>query len=94
MTPSIEDGVERRSHINFGDDVTTTSSDTACRSWRPVGIGVSILYLRHAHIYTRVTKSANCIHNECSLLWCVGIFVIYREFIHVKAINIFSSNAL
>jgi len=32
MTPSIEDGVERRSHTNVGDDVTTMSSDTACQS--------------------------------------------------------------
>jgi len=33
MMPLIEDGGERRPHIDFGDDVTTMSSDTACQSW-------------------------------------------------------------
>ena len=36
MTFSIEDCDERRSHTNFGDDVATTSSDTACQNLRPI----------------------------------------------------------
>jgi len=29
-----------------------------------------------------------------NVLWCFEYFVVHHEFIHVKAINIFSSNAL
>jgi len=38
MTSSIEVGGERRSHTKFGDDVTTTSWDTAYQSWLPIRI--------------------------------------------------------
>jgi len=38
MTSSIEVGSERRSHTKFCDDVSTTSRDTACQSWRSIRI--------------------------------------------------------
>jgi len=38
ILPSIIDGGERMLHTDFGDNITTTSSDTASQSWWPIPI--------------------------------------------------------
>jgi len=53
----------------------------------------SILYLPHAHIYTSDTLLP-WLHSQTNVLWCFDVFVVYYEFIRVRAINILSSNEL
>ena len=77
MMSSMEVGGERRSHTKFGDDVTTTSSDTACKSWQPISKGI------HFGLLIRCTTVNNSIKSpgKQNLFQTNSEIVICRMFV-------------